>query len=147
MALNKIGLHSKTIEITLVNGEEYGILINEEVISCGHYKGNDEFKEIIIPNGIKTICSEAFLDCTSLTTITLPESLHRIDIDAFVGCTALQKIILPTSLDEVECWLDGSGVSKMTLSQPSSDELIKHLKEGYAVDLYYKGEFRDDHWD
>jgi len=147
MLLNKIGLNSKTIEITLVNGEEFDILTNEEVIPCGRYKGNDEYKKIIIPNGIKTIGSEAFLDCTSLTTITLPESLHRIDIDAFVGCTALQKIILPTSLDEVECWLDGRGVSKITLSTPSSDELIKHLKQGYAVDLYYKGEFRDDHWD
>jgi len=146
MAL-KITKDSKFIKGKLVNGEEYGELLNDNMIPYGYYEGHEEFKEIIIPDGIIKIVSEAFMDCSSLTSITLPDSLQRIDFNAFVGCTALQKIILPNTLDEVECWLDGRGVAKISMSNPTSDKLIENLKKGYAMDLYYKGEYRDDHWD
>lgn len=135
MAL-KITKDSKFIKGKLVNGEEYGELLNDNMIPYGYYEGHEEFKEIIIPDGIIKIVSEAFMDCSSLTSITLPDSLQRIDFNAFVGCTALQKVILPASLSKVEFWLDGRGVSKITLSSPSSDILIKNLQQGYAMDLY-----------
>lgn len=142
----KLTKESRFIKGRLTNGEEYGAVINGNIIPCGCYKNRKELQEIIVPNGITTIVSEAFMDCTSLTTITLPDSLQRIDFNAFVGCNALQKIILPSSLCGVEFWLDGRGVSKYTPSNPSSDELIKYLKQGYAMDLYYKGEEREDNW-
>lgn len=146
MAL-KITKDSKFIKWTLTNGEEHNVLINDNVISNRCYYKRENLKEVIVPEGITSIESEAFLDCTSLTTVTIPGSLHRIEFNAFIGCTALQKIILPSSLNEIDCWFDGRGVAKMTTSNPSSDELIKYLKEGYAIDFHYKGEYRSDHWD
>lgn len=138
---------SKFIKGTLTNGEEYGSLINKDVIPYGYFNKREDLKEIIVPEGITSIESEAFLDCSSLTTVTIPDSLHRIEFNAFIGCTALQKIVLPSSLNEIDCWFDGQGVAKMTTSNPSSDELIKNLKEGYAIDFHYKGEYKGDHWD
>lgn len=146
MAL-KLTKESKFIKGKLVNGEVYDELTNDNIIPYGRYEGHEEFKEIIIPDGIIKIVSEAFMDCSSLTTITLPDSLQRIDFNAFVGCTAFQKVVLPASLSKVEFWLDGRGVSKITLSSPSSDILIKNLQQGYAMDLYYIGEYREEHWD
>lgn len=146
MAL-KISKNSKFIKGTLTNGEEYNLLTNGNVIPNRCYSKREDLKEIIVPEGITSIESEAFLDCTSLTTVTIPDSLHRIEFNAFIGCTALQKIVLPSSLNEIDCWFDGQGVAKMTTSNPSSDELIKNLKEGYAIDFHYKGEYRGDHWD
>ena len=127
---------SKFVEGKLVNGEEYGELINDNMIPYGFFKNRNDLQEIIVPNGITTIVSEAFMDCTSLITITLPDSLQRIDFNAFVGCNALQKVILPASLRKVEFWLDGRGVTKIELSTQSSDILIKNLKQGYAMNLY-----------
>lgn len=109
-------------------------------------RGDTKIEEVEIL-GFKQICTGAFQDCTSLTCVTITGPLHRIDCNAFVGCTALQKIILPASLEEVEVELGIPGVAKLTLFNPSSDELIENLKQGYAIDLYYKDEYRDDHWD
>ena len=143
----KITKNSKFIKGTLTNGEEYGSLINKDVIPYGYFNKREDLKEIIVPEGITSIESEAFLDCSSLTTVTIPDSLHRIEFNAFIGCTALQKIVLPSSLNEIDCWFDGQGVAKMTTSNPSSDDIIKKLKEGYTIVLHYDGEYRSDHWD
>ena len=56
----------------------------------------------------------------------------------------LQKVVVPDSLDEVDCWF--GNVDKLTLINPSSDELVKDLKQGYAMDFHYKGESHGDHW-
>ena len=100
-----------------------------------------------IPDGVTSISDEAFSGCQALTTVTIPDSLHRIEFNAFIGCIALQKIVLPSSLNEIDCWFDGRGVAKMTTSNPSSDDIIKKLKEGYTIVLHYDGEYRSDHWD
>jgi len=49
-------------------------------------------------------------------------------------------------MEEVEYWTDGRGVSKTPLFKPSSEELIKSLQRGYAMNLRYKGEAEHDHW-
>lgn len=143
----KITKNSKFIKGTLTNGEGYVSLINRDVIPYGYFNKREDLKEVIVPEGITSIESDAFLDCSSLTTVTIPDSLHRIEFNAFIGCIALQKIVLPSSLNEIDCWFDGRGVAKMTTTNPSFDELIKHLREGYAIDFHYNGEFRSDHWD
>ena len=37
-----------------------------------------EIKEVIVEEGITSICAEAFRSCSSLTSLTLPKSLKRI---------------------------------------------------------------------
>lgn len=46
---------------------------------------------IVVPDGVITIKSGAFKDCTGITTITLPESVQTVEDGAFEG-TALQEI-------------------------------------------------------
>jgi DNA-directed RNA polymerase subunit RPC12/RpoP len=52
--------------------------------------------DIIIPEGIETICKNAFSYCKSLKNITLPSTLTYIDYDAFYegyGTSNLGKVI------------------------------------------------------
>ena len=128
------------------DGESY-LMNTNSIVSPYSYKGDKDLVEVSFGEYITKISSGAFQDCTSLTTITFHDSLHRIDVNAFDGCTALQNIIFPDSLEEVDCWLGARRVAKITLHNPSSDELIENLKQGYAMDLYHKGEYRDDYWD
>ena len=143
----KIDSSYNSVKIKYVNAKEERILFKGYTIRRERYKGEADLKEIKISEGIKGIGVSAFENCSSLTTVTLPSSLKRIEWNSFAGCSALHEIVLPASLDEVDCWFDGRGVAKLTLSNPSSDELIKELREGYAMDFYYKGEPRGDHWD
>ena len=131
-----------------INQEERApFVFRDSSISADAWKGDAELEEVDLGENITQIHSGAFADCTSLTTVTFHDSLKRIDPNAFVGCMALQKIVFPENLDEVDCWFDARGVAKTTLSQPTSEALIENLKQGYPMDFYYKGEFRDDHWD
>ena len=127
---------SKFIKGTLTNGEEYGSLINKDVIPYGYFNKREDLKEIIVPEGITSIESEAFLDCSSLTTVTIPDSLHRIEFNAFIGCTALQKIVLPSSLNEIDCWFDG--MENLKIKTMTNEEYIKYMEEWLKNDKIQK---------
>ncbi len=57
------------------------------------YIGNKDIKEVIIPEGIKTIGPYAFANLTALTRVVLPSTLERIDYGAFYGCSSLTTIV------------------------------------------------------
>ena len=83
------------------NGLKYETTFDDEIriTGIGDYKNTD----IIIPKTYKSkkvtyIGPNAFLNCTSLTSIQLPNSIIRIERGAFSGCTNLTSIKIPDSL-------------------------------------------------
>ncbi|MBE6848315.1 MAG: hypothetical protein E7502_00175 [Ruminococcus sp.] len=54
--------------------------------------------EIVIPEGITTICSGAFWHCKSLAKVTLPSTLETIEGFVFNDCKALENIDIPKSV-------------------------------------------------
>ena len=60
--------------------------------------------EAVVPEGVKVIGRESFMDCTSLTKVTLPNSVWRIGFMAFRGCTSLVSITLPDNLKVIAEW-------------------------------------------
>ena len=57
--------------------------------------------DIVIPETVTVIGTEAFRGCTSLTSIKLPSKLENIGRNAFSGDTALETITLPDTLKEI----------------------------------------------
>lgn len=53
---------------------------------------------ISLPNGLKYICSGAFASCSNINTINLPNSVLSIGYSAFANCTSLTSINLGNSL-------------------------------------------------
>ena len=121
--------------------------LESSIVNSDAWRGDTELERLEFARNIEIIRSGVFEDCTSLTSIKFCKSLKRIEANAFAGCTALCEVIVPESLEEVDCWFDLRRVSKTTLKNPSSEELANNLKKGYAMDFYYKGEFRPDFWD
>ena len=56
---------------------------------------------IKIPNGVTEIDSEAFRDCTGLTSVQIPNGVTRIGEWAFEGCTGLKSIKIPSSITSI----------------------------------------------
>ena len=54
----------------------------------------DLINSVVIEEGITSIGSYAFYNCTALETITLPESLTVIGRDSFSGCEAIRDVYL-----------------------------------------------------
>ncbi|MBQ6780289.1 MAG: leucine-rich repeat protein [Treponema sp.] len=57
-----------------------------------------------IKNGVTSIGSYAFFECSSLTSVTLPNSIARIGSCAFRDCTSLKKINIPDSVLNIDGW-------------------------------------------
>ncbi|MDF2541891.1 MAG: hypothetical protein K0S47_1609 [Herbinix sp.] len=62
------------------------------------YLGSD--KEIIIPNGVKTIGTNAFKDC-KMEKVLIPDGVSLIEDGAFLNCSKLTEIVIPDSVEEL----------------------------------------------
>ena len=65
----------------------------------------DEITEVIIGEGITSICDEAFTDCVNMTSIRIPRSMKSIG-GAFDGCTSLADVYYNGI--ELDWWPSGS---------------------------------------
>ena len=74
-------------------------------IAC-KYINNSDLKTVVITSG-KSIADNAFINCTSLTSVTIPNSVTEIGWSAFLGCTSLKSITIPDSVTSI-----GSGAFK-----------------------------------
>lgn len=58
-------------------------------------------EEVVLPEGIETIDSDAFNFCTKLRKINFPKTLKVIGHGAFKGCFFLETVILPKTMKEI----------------------------------------------
>ena len=63
----------------------------------------DLVQTVEISDGVKSIGSYAFVDCSNLTKITIPESVTSIGDYAFLNCSSLTEIIIPASVTSIGC--------------------------------------------
>ena len=65
------------------------------------YFNGDLVTELVIPEGVTSIGSEAFGNYSSLESIIIPESVTSVGTAAFSGCTGLTSIVIPESVTSV----------------------------------------------
>ena len=62
------------------------------------FSGNSNITSVVLPDSINDIRSQAFANCSALTSITIPSnSVTSIGSWAFLNCSALKSIIVPKS--------------------------------------------------
>lgn len=59
-------------------------------------------QHVVIPEGVREIGDNAFMDCQSLISIEIPNSVKVIRINAFYGCCGLTEIEIPNSVEVIE---------------------------------------------
>ena len=75
---------------------------NGAVRATEHLYASEENVDLILPYGVKEIATEAFQDCSSLTSITIPDSVTSISFFAFYGCSSLTNITIPDSVTSID---------------------------------------------
>ena len=86
----------------------YNTAIREAVIPDGVSTINSavfsnctRLSKVTLPNTITSIGNNAFNQCTALATINLPEGITSIGYDAFNNCTRIPEITLPSTLQSI----------------------------------------------
>ena len=79
------------------------------------YDYRDQITALEVEEGVTSIGSYAFFDCTGLTSVSLPESLTKLGRNCFSGCDSLELLDisgLPKELTQKVT--DLSGIAKLT---------------------------------
>ena len=61
-----------------------------------------EITNLIIPNSVTSIGSNAFFGCSGLTSVTIPNSVTSIGSNAFFDCSGLTSVTIPNSVTSIE---------------------------------------------
>ena len=96
-----------SIPASTVSGYTYliGVTIGNTVTSIGYHAfyGAALTSVIFTPTSTLTSIGEgAFLECSSLTSITIPNSVTSIDLSAFAVCSVLTSITIPNSVTSID---------------------------------------------
>lgn len=75
--------------------------------------------ELIIPDGVTSVCNNAFCCYTTLSAVALPEGLESIGSGAFSGCTGLQEISIPDTVTEIgsDAFKNCSALTEISIPQ------------------------------
>ena len=84
--------------------------------SRGFYK--TDLTNIVLPQSLTSIGSEAFYECTGLTKLELPESVTLIGSEAFKDCSGMEEIIYNAKNCEIDYDIfSGVNASKLVLGE------------------------------
>ncbi|MBQ9374717.1 MAG: leucine-rich repeat domain-containing protein, partial [Ruminococcus sp.] len=97
-----------TAEIVAYHGTEREITIPSEIAGLQVTSiGNEAFmnftslNSVTIPEGVTSVGDKAFNGCKNLKTATLPETLESIGADAFTGSERLRNITIPKAVTSI----------------------------------------------
>lgn len=82
------------------NGTSVEIPANVNTIAASVFEGSS-IQSVTMPTSMRTIGSDAFADCVSLTSVSMNSGITDVGSWVFSGCTALEEVTIPTSLEEL----------------------------------------------
>ncbi len=78
-----------------------GNLYNKDGSTLIQYAIGKTDTTFVIPDSVTSIGNSAFMDCSSLTSVTIPDSVTSISDDAFSNCSSLTSITIPDSVTSI----------------------------------------------
>ena len=96
---------TKAGKLKKYTGKEENVVVPDEVVEItsnafGNVAGGPVC--ITLPEGLKKISFNAFLDCRNLVSINIPDSVTHIGASAFSRCENLKSVTIPKSIQKIE---------------------------------------------
>lgn len=122
---NSFDLNNLTLDISDVSAW-CKVKINSE-IGYGSYKlylNGKELNDLSIPNDVKTIGSNTFRGCSTITSLTISNSVVEISESAFYDCANLQTVSILSRVDSIAKYTFYKCASLESVIIPDDIELI-----------------------
>ena len=95
------------------------------------YLGEEEIKDLVIPNSVTSIGYSAFQNCSGLTSVTIPNSVTSIGYYAFCNCSGLTSVTIPNSVTSIGNGAFAGCIGLTSVTIPNSVTSI-------GDDMFYK---------
>ena len=81
--------------------EKFNIPAGTDSICDYAFLGNQNLKNVILPDSVKSIGNGAFSGCSALTSVTIGENVKSIGAYAFFNCLSLKSVKLSDTITEI----------------------------------------------
>ena len=91
------------------------------------FSGHAGITAVYVLDGIVSVGTGAFMDCTDLTTVELPKTINNLGEDVFKGCENLEKVIINEGLTSIS---SGTFAGCIKLKEIEIPESVTHISAG-----------------
>ena len=102
------------------NGKTYSVTS----IGSEAFRDCSSLTSVTIPNSVTSISDYAFYNCTSLTSVTIPNSVTSIGSEAFYNCSSLTSVTIPHSVTSIGSYTFYNCSSLTSVTIPTSVTVI-----------------------
>lgn len=111
----------KDAVLTKYTGKGGDVVIPDGVVEIGTdaFRWNKTIRTVTLPDSITGIGSGAFCDCSALSSVTIPGSVKRIGFGAFRRCEALTSVVLTEGTEELcgDCFSNCHSLKSVVIPQ------------------------------
>ena len=96
----------------------YGGYSSNPLSNAHHlYLGEEEIKDLVIPNSVTSIGAAAFYGCSGLTSVTIPNSVTTMGRASFYNCSGLTSVTIGNNVTSIEgsAFWGCSGLASVTI--------------------------------
>ena len=81
------------------------------------YLNGERVTKLVLPEGLKSVGTDAFAGCTGLTEVTIHDGVTAIGGSAFSGCSGLTGVTIPSHVTDIgdSAFSDCSGLTEMVI--------------------------------
>lgn len=112
---------------------------------------SDMIHKAVITEGVTSLSSSTFENCTTLVSVTIPEGITELGMYTFANCSSLKAVDLPSTITSIgsycfsECWYIDSIICRATTPPVANGSSLSGVN--YMIPIYVPAGTTDQYMD